>query len=147
MPTRSIFRISGGPECNSDNNLYSSFRWPIVYDLWVRILYHIRFDTQRGAGYVKVWVDDDRDQVFTPRAIPAIPNPIWTVYPDAPNRVYSHTQKHPTDHSAACPADDVCSHFREGIYRDPDVTGTSVIFQDSAGFASTREEAEAAVGW
>ena len=55
------------------------------------------------------------------------------------NRIYTHTQKAPTGHpDPACPADDVCSHARIGIYRDQDVSGTSVIYHDGWTVAKTR---------
>ena len=51
-------------------------------------------------------------------------------------RIYTHTQKSPTDHpSPACPDTSVdCSHQRVGVYRGGEtanITGDSTIYHDS----------------
>lgn len=58
--------------------------------------------------------------------------------------VQTHTQKSPTDHPAgACEESTPCSHLRVGLYRNPNITGRSIIRQDNAVSATTRAEAEA----
>jgi hypothetical protein len=56
----------------------------------------------------------------------------------------THTMKSPTDHPAgACDEPTPCSHLRVGIYRNPNITGRSIIRSDNAVSATTRAEAEA----
>jgi Polysaccharide lyase/Ca-dependent carbohydrate-binding module xylan-binding len=129
-------RNSAGNGCES-GAMKSLWTVPMVLGRWVRWLVHARFDTDPEAGFVATWYDPDGLGLR-----PIVPR-LDLGKPVEGNRIYTHTQKSPTDHpDPACPADDNCSHARIGIYRDPDVSGTSVIYHDGWTVARTRAAAE-----
>jgi hypothetical protein len=129
-------RNSAGNGCES-GAMKSLWTVPMVLGRWVRWLVHAKFDTDPEAGFVATWYDPDGLGLR-----PIVPR-LDLGKPVEGNRIYTHTQKSPTDHpDPACPADDNCSHARIGIYRDPDVTGTSVIYNDGWTVARTRAAAE-----
>ena len=129
-------RNSGGNSCES-GSMRSLWSVPMVLGRWVRWLVHARFDTDPESGFTATWYDPDGLGLR-----PIVPR-LDLGKPVEGNRIYTHTQKSPTDHpDPACPASDDCSHARIGIYRDPDVSGTSVIYHDGWTVARTRAAAE-----
>jgi hypothetical protein len=139
VSSRTVFalRNSAGNSCES-GSMRSLWKVPMVLGRWVKWVQNVRFDTDPDQGFIATWYDPDGLGL----------RPITPVldygHRVVGNRIYTHTQKSPTDHpDPACPATDVCSHARIGIYRDPDVTGTSVIWHDGWTVAKTRSAAEA----
>ncbi|MGH2979836.1 MAG: heparin lyase I family protein, partial [Solirubrobacterales bacterium] len=117
-------RNSARNRCES-GSMKSLWTVPTVLGRWVRWLVHARFDTDPEAGFTATWYDPDGLGLR-----PIVPR-LDLGKPVEGNRIYTHTQKSPTDHpNPACPESDDCSHARIGIYRDPDVSGTSVIYHD-----------------
>ena len=130
-------RNSAGNGCES-GSMKSLWTVPMVLGRWVRWLVHVKFDTDPESGFTATWYDPDGLGLR-----PIVPR-VDLGKPVEGNRIYTHTQKSPTDHpDPACPASDNCSHARIGIYRDPDVSGTSVIYHDGWTVARTRAAAEA----
>ncbi len=137
VSSRTVFalRNSAGNTCES-GPMRSLWRVPMVLGRWVKWVQHIRFSTDDRVGFVASWYDPDG------LGLRAIEPTLDYGNRVVSNRIYTHTQKSPTGHpDPACPADDVCSHARIGIYRDPDVTGTSVIYHDGWTVAKTRAAA------
>jgi hypothetical protein len=129
-------RNSAGNGCES-GSMQSLWSVPMVLGRWVRWLVHAKFDTDPESGFTATWYDPDGLGLR-----PIVPR-LDLGKPVEGNRIYTHTQKSPTDHpDPACPASDDCSHARIGIYRDPDVSGTSVIYHDGWTVARTRAAAE-----
>jgi hypothetical protein len=129
-------RNSAGNDCES-GSMKSLWTVPMVLGRWVRWLVHVKFDTNPEEGFTSTWYDPDGLGLR-----PIVPR-LDLGKPVEGNRIYTHTQKSPTDHpSPACPDTDDCSHARIGIYRDPDVSGTSVIYHDGWTVARTRAAAE-----
>ncbi len=129
-------RNSAANTCES-GSMRSLWTVPMVLGRWVRWLVHARFDTDPDGGFTATWYDPDGLGLR-----PIVPR-LDLGKPVEGNRIYTHTQKSPTDHpSPACPDGDDCSHARIGIYRDPDVSGTSVIYHDGWTVARTRAAAE-----
>lgn len=129
-------RNSAGNRCES-GSMKSLWAVPMVLGRWVRWLVHAKFDTDPEAGFTATWYDPDGLGLR-----PIVPR-LDLGKPVEGNRIYTHTQKSPTDHpDPACPESDNCSHARIGIYRDPDVSGTSVIYHDGWTVARTRAAAE-----
>jgi Polysaccharide lyase/Ca-dependent carbohydrate-binding module xylan-binding len=138
VSSRTVFalRNSAANYCES-GAMRSLWRVPMVLGHWVKWVQHVRFDTDPAIGFISTWYDPDGLGLR-----PIIPT---TDFGNrvVGNRIYTHTQKEPTDHpDPACPAYDVCSQARIGIYRDPDVSGTSVIYHDGWTVAKTRVAAE-----
>jgi hypothetical protein len=134
VSSRTVFalRNSAASHCES-GPMQSLWRVPMVLGRWVKWLQHIRFSTDPRVGFIASWYDPDG------LGLRAIPPTLDLGHRVIGNRIYTHTQKAPTGHpEPACPADDVCSHARIGIYRDPDVSGTSVIYHDGWTVAKTR---------
>jgi polysaccharide lyase-like protein/predicted xylan-binding protein with Ca-dependent carbohydrate-binding module len=130
-------RNSAQNGCES-GSMRSLWTVPMVLGRWVRWLVQVKFDTNPESGFTATWYDPDGLGLR-----PIIPR-VDLGKPVEGNRIYTHTQKSPTDHpDPACPASDDCSHARIGIYRDPDVSGTSVIYHDGWTVARTRAAAEA----
>jgi polysaccharide lyase-like protein/predicted xylan-binding protein with Ca-dependent carbohydrate-binding module len=128
-------RNSAGNSCES-GSMRSLWTVPMVLGRWVRWLVNVKFSTDPETGYTATWYDPDGLGLR-----PILPR-LDLGKPVEGNRIYTHTQKSPTDHpSPACPASDDCSHARIGIYRDPDVSGTSVIYHDGWTVARTRAAA------
>jgi Polysaccharide lyase/Ca-dependent carbohydrate-binding module xylan-binding len=139
VSSRTVFalRNSAGNGCES-GPMRSLWTVPMVLGRWVKWVQHLKFDTDPDQGFTATWYDPDGLGLR-----PIVPVPDYG-HRVVGNRIYTHTQKAPTGHpDPACPADDVCSHARIGIYRDPDVTGTSVIWHDGWTVAKTRSAAEA----
>jgi len=129
-------RNSARNGCES-GSMRSLWTVPMVLGRWVRWLVHVKFDTDPESGFTATWYDPDGLGLR-----PIVPR-VDLGKPVEGNRIYTHTQKSPTDHpDPACPASDDCSHARIGIYRDPDVSGTSVIYHDGWTVARTRAAAE-----
>jgi Polysaccharide lyase/Ca-dependent carbohydrate-binding module xylan-binding len=129
-------RNSGGNYCEA-RGMRSLWTVPMVLGRWVRWLVHVKFDTDPTSGFTATWYDPDG------LGLRPIPPRLDLGKRVEGNRIYTHTQKSPTDHpSPACPETDDCSHARIGIYRDPDVTGTSVVYHDGWTVARTRAAAE-----
>jgi hypothetical protein len=129
-------RNSAGNGCES-GAMKSLWSVPMVLGRWVRWLVQVKFDTDPEAGFTATWYDPDGLGLR-----PIVPR-LDLGKPVEGNRIYTHTQKSPTDHpNPACPDSDDCSHARIGIYRDQDVTGTSVIYHDGWTVARTRAAAE-----
>jgi hypothetical protein len=144
VATRDAFHVrnSYGAACSSTNRMRSLFTFPMVKGKWLKVLRHVRFDTDTD-GFMETWVDLDGDAVTDLQPVAPNTGLSGDPYRIEGDRIYTHTQKYPTDHPTACPADDVCSHQRIGIYRDPDVTGTSVVYHDGMTVATSRAAAEA----
>ncbi len=139
VSSRTVFalRNSAASHCES-GPMRSLWKVPMVMGRWVRWLQHIRFSTDPRVGFIATWYDPDG------LGLRQIPPTLDLGHRVIENRIYTHTQKAPTGHpDPACPADDVCSHARIGIYRDPDVSGTSVIYHDGWTVAKTRRAAVA----
>jgi polysaccharide lyase-like protein len=137
VSSRTVFalRNSAAAHCES-GPMQSLWKVPMVLGHWVKWLQHIRFSTDPRIGFISTWYDPDGLGLR-----PIIPT-LDFGHRVVANRIYTHTQKSPTGHpDPACPADDVCSHGRIGIYRDPDVSGTSVIYHDGWTVAKTRAAA------
>jgi len=137
VSSRTVFalRNSAGAHCES-GSMRSLWKVPMVMGRWVKWLQHIRFSTDPNVGFVATWYDPDG--LGLRQIIPTLDFGHRVVA----NRIYTHTQKSPTGHpDPACPPDDTCSHGRIGIYRDPDVSGTSVIYHDGWTVAKTRAAA------
>jgi hypothetical protein len=137
VSSRTVFalRNSAAAHCES-GGMRSLWKVPMVMGRWVKWLQQIRFSTDPDVGFVATWYDPDG--LGLRQIIPTLDFGHRVVA----NRIYTHTQKSPTDHpDPACPADDTCSHARIGIYRDPDVSGTSVIYHDGWTVAKTRAAA------
>jgi hypothetical protein len=137
VSSRTVFalRNSAAAHCES-GPMRSLWKVPMVLDRWVKWVHHIRFSTDPRVGFIATWYDPD--------GLGLRPIPPTLDYGNRVigNRIYTHTQKAPTGHpDPACPADDVCSHARIGIYRDQDVSGTSVIYHDGWTVARTRAAA------
>jgi Polysaccharide lyase/Ca-dependent carbohydrate-binding module xylan-binding len=129
-------RNSAGNGCES-GSMRSLWSVPMVLGRWVRWLVNVKFHTDPEVGYTATWYDPDGLGLR-----PIVPR-LDLGKPIEGNRIYTHTQKSPTDHpDPACAATDDCSHARIGIYRDPDVSGTSVIYHDGWTVARTRAAAE-----
>jgi hypothetical protein len=129
-------RNSAGNGCES-GSMKSLWSVPMVLGRWVRWLVQVKFDTDPEVGFTATWYDPDGLGLR-----PIVPR-LDLGKPVEGNRIYTHTQKSPTDHpNPACPESDDCSHARIGIYRDPDVSGTSVIYHDGWTVARTRAAAE-----
>jgi hypothetical protein len=129
-------RNSAGNGCES-GSMKSLWTVPMVLGRWVRWLVHVKFDTDPEAGFTATWYDPDG------LGLRPIAPRLDLGKPIEGNRIYTHTQKSPTDHpSPACPDTDTCSHARIGIYRDPDVAGTSTVYHDGWTVARTRAAAE-----
>jgi hypothetical protein len=129
-------RNSAGNSCES-GSMKSLWSVPMVLGRWVRWLVHAKFETDPEVGFTATWYDPDGLGLR-----PIVPR-LDLGKPVEGNRIYTHTQKSPTDHpNPACPEGDDCSHARIGIYRDPDVSGTSVIYHDGWTVARTRAAAE-----
>ena len=138
VSSRTVFalRNSAGATCES-GPMRSLWRVPMVLGHWVKWLQHVRFSTDDSIGFVETWYDPDGLGLRQIIPVADFGNRV------VGNRIYTHTQKSPTGHpDPACPADDTCSHARIGIYRDPDVQGTSVIYHDGWTVAKTRAAAE-----
>jgi hypothetical protein len=134
-------RNSAGNTCES-GSMKSLWTVPMVLGRWVRWLVHVKFDTDPEAGFTATWYDPDGLGLR-----PIVPR-VDLGKPVEGNRIYTHTQKSPTDHpSPACPETDDCSHARIGIYRDPDVSGTSIVYHDGWTVARTRAAAEGNAFW
>jgi hypothetical protein len=119
-------RNSAGNYCES-GAMRSITTWPTVVGKTQYVLQRIVFSTNPSVGLVETYADTG--QGLTLRGI-----------------AQTHTMKSPTDHPAgACDESTPCSHARVGIYRDPDVTGRSIIRHDNFVSATTRAEAEAII--
>ena len=137
VSSRTVFalRNSSAAHCES-GSMRSLWQVPMVLGRWVKWVQHIRFSTDPRVGFIATWYDPDG------LGLRPIPPTLDFGHRVVGNRIYTHTQKAPTGHpEPACPADDVCSHARIGIYRDPDVSGTSVIYHDGWTVARTRAAA------
>jgi hypothetical protein len=137
VSSRTVFalRNSAAAHCES-GSMRSLWKVPMVMGRWVKWLQHIRFSPDPRVGFIASWYDPDG------LGLRPIPPTLDLGHRVIGNRIYTHTQKAPTGHpEPACPADDVCSHARIGIYRDPDVSGTSVIYHDGWTVAKTRAAA------
>ena len=134
---RTVFalRNSAAAHCES-GPMRSLWKVPMVLGRWVKWMHHIRFSTDPQVGFIATWYDPDG------LGLRPIPPTLDFGHRVIGNRIYTHTQKAPTGHpDPACPADDVCSHARIGIYRDQDVSGTSVVYHDGWTVARTRAAA------
>lgn len=105
-------RNSAGNYCES-GAMRSILSFPLVRDKWVQVAQLVKFSTDPAVGYYGLWTKVE-DESW-----------VWR------GGVNTHTMKSPTDHPAgSCDEPTPCSHARIGIYRDPDVTGTSHAFFD-----------------
>jgi polysaccharide lyase-like protein len=137
VSSRTVFalRNSAAAHCEA-GPMRSLWKVPMVLGRWVKWMHHIRFSTDPRIGFIATWYDPDG------LGLRPIPPTLDYGHRVIGNRIYTHTQKAPTGHpDPACPADDVCSHARIGIYRDKDVSGTSVIYHDGWTVARTRAAA------
>lgn len=137
VSSRTVFalRNSAGSTCES-GPMRSLWKVPMVLGRWVKWLHHVRFSTDDRIGFIATWYDPDGLGLRPIEPTLDFGNRVVS------NRIYTHTQKSPTGHpDPACPADDVCSHARIGIYRDRDVSGTSVVYHDGWTVANTRAAA------
>jgi hypothetical protein len=120
--TSTFFRNSAQNYCESGSMKSLPISWPTRLDRWIKLTLHVRFAL--SSGLVEAWADVGQGMVFRGGAT-------------------THTMKSPTDHPAgACDEPTPCSHFRAGVYRDPDISGDSLIRIDNVVVATTREEAE-----
>lgn len=127
VATRDIMAVRNSAQnyCES-GSMRSITTWPTRVGPTQYVLQRVIFHTDPSIGYVETWADIGDGQGLVLRG-----------------SARTHTMKSPTDHpSGACDEPSPCSHFRVGIYRDPDVTGRAIIRQDNAVAATTRQEAE-----
>jgi hypothetical protein len=123
--TVTAVRNSAGNGCES-GSMHSLQSWPTRVGTTQYVLQHIIFSTSDSAGLVDTWADIGDGAGLLPRGA----------------AVHTHTMKSPTDHPAgACDETTPCSHARVGIYRDPDVSGPSIIRHDNFVVSTTQSEA------
>lgn len=119
--TKFVVRNSDTPTCES-NPMHTILEFPLVKNKWVQIAQLVKFSTDPNVGRYGLWYKTEGAD--------------WTWV----GEVHTHTMKSPTDHpSTSCPESTPCSHARIGIYRDPDVQGTSVAYFDGYWVAEWRD--------
>jgi hypothetical protein len=117
---RMMIRNAAGNYCENAT-MRSLQGYSTVLDKWVGVRLHVKFHTDPAIGFVEMFTLVEGDMRG------------WT---QQGGRVYTHTMKSPTDHPAgSCDEPTPCSHARIGIYRDPRITGTGVIYHDAFGVA------------
>ena len=90
-------RNSAGNSCES-GAMKSLWTVPMVLGRWVRWVVNVKFDPDPEVGYTATWYDPDGLGLR-----PIVPR-VDLGKPVEGNRIYTHTQKSPTDHpDPACP--------------------------------------------
>jgi hypothetical protein len=126
--------------CESGTML-SLWRTSIEVNAWMKVLRRIHFKNN-STGWIETWADTDGDAATAWTPVPASlsglnkQREIVQTELGPVERIYTHTQKSPTDHpSPACPDSAIdCSHQRVGVYRGgatANITGDSTIYHDS----------------
>ncbi len=137
VSSRTVFalRNSAAAHCES-GPMRSLWKVPMVLGRWVKWVQHIRFSTDPRIGFIATWYDPDGLGL---RPIP--PSSTSVTASSATGSTRTRRRRPPVTRTRRVPQTDVCSHARIGIYRDPDVSGTSVIYHDGWTVARTREAA------
>jgi hypothetical protein len=132
---------------------------PISANTWIKVLRHYKFSTSASTGYVETYIDSDGDAFIDWDAItsgelhsdvtaasltvenPNVPTDIGTINSATAARVKTWTLKNdagvPSSNVNAntvyCNADTKwpCAHARVGIYRNPDIVGSTTVNHDS----------------
>jgi hypothetical protein len=118
---RMMIRNSDGNFCENAT-MHSLQGFPTELGKWVGVRLHVKFHTDPNVGFIEMYKLDTSG--------------MGRGWEQVGGRVNTHTMKSPTDHPAgSCDEPTPCSHSRIGIYRDPKVTGTGVIYHDGFGVA------------
>jgi hypothetical protein len=115
----------------------SLWRVPVRRGKWIKILQHVRWSLDRDIGYVATWINGrpvqpslDGNHKRIERVGDEVRIHTWTLK-DGPG----------VDRLPMCKSYP-CAHLRNGIYRDPRVSGDSVVYIDGTTVADTRTAAE-----
>jgi hypothetical protein len=116
----------------------SLWRIPVTRNKWIKVLRKIHFQPN-STGYVETYSDTDGNATndFVPvvpsadglnKTVQRVNSPFGA---EQGYRIMTWTQKSGSgvDHPSQCTSDQ-CSHYRIGIYRDPDVDGSSIVYHD-----------------
>ena len=130
-------RNSAENDCGNDT-MKSLWRVPVRRGKWIRILQHVRWSTDPRTGYVATWINGrpiqpslDGNSKRVERVGDEVRIHTWTLK-DGPS----------VDRLPQCTSHP-CAHLRNGIYRDPKVSGDSIVYVDGTTVADTRAAAEA----
>jgi len=133
-------RNSAENDCGNAT-MKSLWRVPVRRGAWIRILQHVRWSPDPGTGYVATWINGRPvapslagTSKRVSRAGDEIRIHTWTLKDGTGVDRLKQCRSHP------------CAHLRTGVYRDPKVSGTSVVYVDGTTVARTRAAAERGAG-
>jgi hypothetical protein len=133
-------RNSAETDCGNAT-MKSLWRVPVRRGKWIKILQHVRWSTDPGTGYVATWINGRPVQPSLDGNSKRVERTGGEV------RIHTGTLKDgpSVDRLPQCRAYP-CAHLRNGIYRDPKVSGDSIVYVDGTTVADTRAVAEAGAG-
>jgi hypothetical protein len=140
LPTEGLVleqRNSAETDCGNAT-MKSLWRARIGFDRWVKVARRIHFSINPAEGWVETFVDADgnatNDFVAVPASLDGLSKQRQTVVEPlgSVERIYTWTQKEGSnvDHPSQCTSAR-CTHQRWGVYRNPIITGTSVLYNDA----------------
>ena len=133
-------RNSAENDCGNAT-MKSLWRVPVRRGAWIRILQHVRWSPDPGTGYIATWING------RPMA-PSLAGTSKRVSRSGDEiRIHTWTLKDGpgVDRLKQCRSHP-CAHLRSGVYRDPKVSGSSVVYVDGTTVATTRAAAERGAG-
>jgi hypothetical protein len=133
-------RNSAENDCGNAT-MKSLWRVPVRRGAWIRILQHVRWSPDPGTGYIATWINGRPvapslagGSKRVSRAGDEIRIHTWTLKDGPGVDRLKQCRSHP------------CAHLRNGVYRDPKVSGSSVVYVDGTTVATSRAAAERGAG-
>jgi len=133
-------RNSAENDCGNAT-MKSLWRVPVRRGAWISILQHVRWSPDPGTGYIATWINGRPvapslagTSKHVSRSGDEIRIHTWTLKDGPGVDRLKQCRSHP------------CAHLRSGVYRDPKVSGSSVVYVDGTTVATTRAAAERGAG-
>jgi len=133
-------RNSAENDCGNAT-MKSLWRVPVTRGAWIRILQHVLWSPDPGTGYIATWINGRPvapSLAGTSKRVSRSGDEIrihtWTLKDGPGVDRLKQCRSHP------------CAHLRSGVYRDPKVSGSSVVYVDGTTVATTRAAAERGAG-
>lgn len=152
LPTEGVVieqRNSAENDCGNAT-MKSLWQVRIPTDTWVHVARRIHFDLSPTVGWIETFVNTGAGWNAVPASLDGLSRPrtVITEPLGSVERIYTWTQKEGSnvDHPSQC-SSARCTHQRWGIYRNPSVTGTSVLYNDAWAVSSDFGAAYAAAGF
>lgn len=125
---------------------------PVQRNKWIKVVRYFHFQPN-ATGWIETYIDSDgngtNDFVPVPPSVDGVSKTVTRVSSpfggEDGYRIFTWTQKSGSsvDHPTQCVSDQ-CSHQRIGIYRDPDVDGSSIVYHDGIAVGLTAGDVVAA---